>query len=60
MKRKFIMNESKSWTTTLLFILALFFTSATFAQQVKGRVTGGENEALVGVNVTVKGTNKGT
>jgi TonB-linked SusC/RagA family outer membrane protein len=41
--------------------LVLLFTSASFAQQlVKGRVSTGDGEALVGLNVTIKGTTKGT
>jgi TonB-linked SusC/RagA family outer membrane protein len=41
--------------------LILLFTSASFAQQlVKGKVSTNDGEALVGVNVAIKGTTRGT
>ncbi|MEI7584863.1 TonB-dependent receptor [Runella sp.] len=41
--------------------LILLFTSASFAQQlVKGKVSTTDGDALVGLNVTIKGTTKGT
>ncbi|MFN8347520.1 MAG: TonB-dependent receptor [Spirosomataceae bacterium] len=41
--------------------LILLFTSVSFAQQsIKGKVSTKEGEALVGVNVTIKGSTRGT
>ncbi|WP_428666533.1 SusC/RagA family TonB-linked outer membrane protein [Runella sp.] len=62
MKRKFILHKSK-FRTYCLLALVLLFTSTSFAQQlqsVKGKVTGQDGEALVGVNVFVKSTTRGT
>ncbi|WP_409012908.1 SusC/RagA family TonB-linked outer membrane protein [Emticicia sp. C21] len=41
------------------FLLMLFCSSFAFSQ-IKGTVTGSDGGTLVGVNVSVKGTNKGT
>ncbi|WP_083732980.1 SusC/RagA family TonB-linked outer membrane protein [Spirosoma montaniterrae] len=42
-------------------ILLLLMVSATaFAQQITGKVTNEQNQSLPGVNVVVKGTNRGT
>jgi TonB-linked SusC/RagA family outer membrane protein len=47
---------------TLLFSVMLLFQSFLFAQNitVTGKVTGPENENLSGINVTVRGTTRGT
>lgn len=47
-------------TNTLFFTLFLFTTSAISQININGVVTDQKNEALIGVNVQVKGTNKGT
>lgn len=42
-------------------LLLFFFTTASFAQQLSGRVTAGDDPSgLPGVNVVVKGTTQGT
>lgn len=61
MKQNFIQNLSKpKLTYSFIVALLLSITSAFSQQQVRGKVTGTDNDALVGVNVSVKGTNRGT
>jgi TonB-linked SusC/RagA family outer membrane protein len=61
MKRKFILSKSKFRTLYSLLALVLLFTSSSFAQQsINGKVSSADGEALVGVNVSVKGTTRGT
>lgn len=57
MQPKLFLLRSKGWCIfTPLFLL---FSSLTFAQ-VGGKVTGQDGDALAGVNITVKGTTRGT
>jgi hypothetical protein len=59
MKQIFIQKLSKQLSITL--IMVLLSISFTFAQsQVKGRIIGPDGDALVGVNVSIKSTTKGT
>jgi TonB-linked SusC/RagA family outer membrane protein len=61
MKRKCTLHRSPVQMFAYVMALTLLFTSASFAQQlVKGKVSTGDGEALVGVNVAIKGTTKGT
>ncbi len=60
MKRKFTLHLGRIQTCSYIMVLILLFTSASFAQQlVKGKVSSSDGEALVGVNVAIKGTTKG-
>lgn len=60
MRQRFTLYKTKLYASIFSLILGLFCTSFAFAQQVKGKVTGQNGEALVGVSVTIKGVNKGT
>lgn len=61
MKRKCTLHRSTVQTFAYVMALILLFTSASFAQQlVKGKVSTTDGDALVGLNVTIKGTTKGT
>lgn len=60
MKKRFTVPQ-KQLLLSICTLLLLLVTTASFAQQlVKGKVTTKDGEALVGVNVTVKGTTRGT
>jgi iron complex outermembrane receptor protein len=52
-------NKTIMKKITLLFLLIVFAMNAQ-GQQVKGKVTDALGEPLPGVNVVVKGTDKGT
>jgi TonB-dependent starch-binding outer membrane protein SusC len=61
MKQKFTLKKSKIWLFGCSMMLVLLCTTMSFAQQqIRGKVTGPDGDALVGVNVSIKGTNKGT
>ncbi len=60
MKQRFTLYRAKRYASIFSLMLGLFCTSFAFAQQVKGKVTGQNGEALVGVSVTIKGLNRGT
>eukprot|EP01136_Pigoraptor_vietnamica_P019052 Opistho-1_new@66140 len=54
------MKACKSNFTMLITALLLFSSSQLFAQAIKGKVTDSNQSALVGVNILLKGTAKGT
>ncbi|MEA5256265.1 SusC/RagA family TonB-linked outer membrane protein [Arcicella aquatica] len=54
------MKACKSNFTMLITALLLFSSSQLFAQAIKGKVSDSNQSALVGVNVLIKGTAKGT
>lgn len=60
--RRSLISLRYEWLRKALpvWIVLLLTTSAAFAQQVSGTVTGQDGAALPGVNVVVKGTNRGT
>lgn len=60
MRQRFTLYKTKCYASIFSLMLGLFCTSFAFAQQVKGKVTGQNGEALVGVSVTIKGVNRGT
>lgn len=60
MRQRFTLYKTKLYASIFSLMLGLFCTSFAFAQQVKGKVTGQNGEALVGVSVTIKGVNRGT
>lgn len=60
MRQRFTLYKTKRYASIFSLMLGLFCTSFAFAQQVKGKVTGQNGEALVGVSVTIKGINRGT
>lgn len=60
MRQRFTLYKTKLHASIFSLMLGLFCTSFAFAQQVKGKVTGQNGEALVGVSVTIKGINRGT
>ena len=61
MKQNFIQKLSKIKLIVSTLGLILFSFSAVFAQQqIRGKVTGADGDALVGVNVAIKGTAKGS
>lgn len=60
MRQRFTLYRTKLRASIWLLSLALFCTSFAFAQQVKGKVTGQNGDALIGVSVSIKGTNRGT
>lgn len=60
MRQRFTLYKTKHYASIFSLMLGLFCTSFAFAQQVKGKVTGQNGEALVGVSVTIKGINRGT
>ncbi len=60
MKQNFIQKLSKIKLAIYLATI-LLSVSTTFAQsQVKGKIIGPDGDALVGVNVSIKGTTRGT
>ena len=59
--KKLLQQHRVSLFLIKALVLYLGFSSQAFAQQiVQGKVTDEKNEPLIGVNVLVKGTNKGT
>ena len=60
MKQRFTLYRCKLKVGICVLSLVLFCTSFAFTQQVRGKVTGQNGEALVGVSVTIKGVNRGT
>src|SRR6266550_4390797 len=46
--------------TVILAVLLIIFTSGTFAQVVRGRVTSSQGEGISGVTINLKGTTIGT
>ena len=60
MRQRFTLYKTKHYASIFSLMLGLLCTSFAFAQQVKGKVTGQNGEALVGVSVTIKGVNRGT
>jgi TonB-linked SusC/RagA family outer membrane protein len=60
MRQRFTLYKTKLYASIFSLMLGLLCTSFAFAQQVKGKVTGQNGEALVGVSVTIKGVNRGT
>lgn len=61
MKQNFIQKMSKIKFAISTMALVLYSFSAVFAQQqIRGKVSGNDGESLVGVNVAIKGTSKGT
>lgn len=60
MRQRFTLYKTKLYASVFSLMLGLLCTSFAFAQQVKGKVTGQNGEALVGVSVTIKGVNRGT
>jgi len=61
MQRKFILHQGRALLCSFVTALVLFFASTSFAQQaIKGKVTAKDGETLVGVNVAIKGTTRGT
>lgn len=59
MKSKFTIHLNRIYATGTACLLLLFCSSFAFAQ-IGGTVTGSDGATLVGVNVSVKGTTKGT
>ncbi|WP_064198190.1 MULTISPECIES: TonB-dependent receptor [Emticicia] len=54
-------QENSQWSRNLLLVLALsLFSFGTLMAQVRGVVKNENGEAFQGVNVTIKGANKGT
>lgn len=54
-------QENSQWSRNLLLVLALsLFSFSTLMAQVRGVVKNENGEAFQGVNVTIKGANKGT
>jgi TonB-linked SusC/RagA family outer membrane protein len=62
MRKSFLNKHSKKGKSAgLIAILLFFYTTMAFAQNaVTGKVTDVSGEALIGVNVLVKGTSNGT
>ncbi len=61
MKQNFIQKLNKTKLVLYVLVMVLFSVSNIFAQQqVSGKVTGTDGDALVGVNVSIKGTTRGT
>jgi TonB-dependent starch-binding outer membrane protein SusC len=61
MTQNFIQKLNKVKLIVSTLGLILFSFSAAFAQQqIRGKVSGADGDALVGVNVAIKGTSKGT
>lgn len=59
MKSKFTIHLNRIYAIGTVCLLMLFCSSFAFSQ-IKGTVTGSDGATLVGVNVSVKGTTKGT
>ena len=53
-------NAAKRRAHILIMLLPLFFGQISFAQTIKGIVTGIKHEALFGASVSIKRTNTGT
>jgi TonB-dependent starch-binding outer membrane protein SusC len=60
MEKTYFFLRSKQTIFGLMVALGLLVASSAFAQQIRGKVSGTGGETLAGVNVTIKGTTKGT
>jgi TonB-linked SusC/RagA family outer membrane protein len=60
MNRKLLSLKSRAMISWSLGVMLMFLCSATWAQQISGKVLADDGEALPGVNVLVEGTSTGT